>query len=96
MDTYLLYPIHALFYCRFVNKMGGHIWVESEGQGKGTTVTFVVRLSLPEKTEELKKALKTAGQKAAAASAAASSAGADDDKAVDFTGLKVIVCDDNQ
>ncbi|KAJ0791037.1 putative histidine kinase [Helianthus annuus] len=24
--------------------MGGHIWVESEGLGKGTTVTFLVRL----------------------------------------------------
>ncbi|KAJ0955276.1 putative histidine kinase [Helianthus annuus] len=29
---------------RFVNLMGGHIWVESEGLGKGTTVTFLVRL----------------------------------------------------
>jgi len=64
---------------RFVNKMGGHIWVESEGPGKGTTVTFVVRLALAEKkTEELKKALKAAGQKAQAASTAASSAGADE------------------
>lgn len=24
--------------------MGGHIWIESEGLGKGTTVTFLVRL----------------------------------------------------
>ncbi|KAI3829566.1 hypothetical protein L1987_03692 [Smallanthus sonchifolius] len=29
---------------RFVNLMGGDIWVESEGLGKGTTVTFLVRL----------------------------------------------------
>ncbi|KAI3668300.1 hypothetical protein L6452_43377 [Arctium lappa] len=29
---------------RFVNLMGGHIWIESEGLGKGTTVTLVVRL----------------------------------------------------
>ncbi|KAK1428154.1 hypothetical protein QVD17_16982 [Tagetes erecta] len=29
---------------RFVNMMGGHIWVESEGLGKGTTVSFLVRL----------------------------------------------------
>ncbi|XP_076894060.1 ethylene response sensor 1-like [Bidens hawaiensis] len=29
---------------RFVNLMGGHIWVESAGLGKGTMVTFLVRL----------------------------------------------------
>jgi len=28
--------------------MDGHIWVESEGIGKGTLVTFVVKLGLPE------------------------------------------------
>lgn len=29
---------------RFVNLMGGHIWIHSEGLGKGTTVTFLVQL----------------------------------------------------
>nr|XP_043609648.1 ethylene response sensor 1-like [Erigeron canadensis] len=29
---------------RFVNLMGGNIWIESEGLGKGTTVTFLVKL----------------------------------------------------
>lgn len=29
---------------RFVNLMGGHIWIESEGIGKGTTTTILIRL----------------------------------------------------
>jgi ethylene receptor len=33
--------------------MGGHIWVESAGPGKGTLVTFVVKLGLPEHPNEL-------------------------------------------
>lgn len=31
---------------RFVNLMGGHIWIESEGLGKGSKVAFIVRLGL--------------------------------------------------
>ncbi|KAK4766007.1 hypothetical protein SAY87_007649 [Trapa incisa] len=31
---------------RFVNLMGGHIWVKSEGLGKGTSVTFLVKLGV--------------------------------------------------
>lgn len=27
-----------------MNLMGGHIWIESDGVGHGSTVTFVVRL----------------------------------------------------
>ncbi|KAL2535517.1 Ethylene response sensor 1 [Forsythia ovata] len=30
---------------RFVNLMGGHIWTESDGLGKGSTFTFVVKLA---------------------------------------------------
>ncbi|KAL2453235.1 Ethylene receptor 1 [Abeliophyllum distichum] len=30
---------------RFVNLMGGHIWAESDGLGKGSTFTFVVKLA---------------------------------------------------
>ncbi|KAK9756912.1 hypothetical protein RND81_01G129200 [Saponaria officinalis] len=29
---------------RFVNLMGGQIWIESDGNGKGTTATFMVKL----------------------------------------------------
>jgi ethylene receptor len=61
-------------WCRFVNLMGGHIWVESEGLGKGTLVTFVVKLGLPEHPNELDRqmAMRT-----------------------DFTGVRVLVTDDN-
>lgn len=31
---------------RFVNLMGGEIWIESDGLGKGSTVTFIVRLGI--------------------------------------------------
>jgi ethylene receptor len=31
---------------RFVNLMGGHIWMESEGHDKGSTATFVVKLGI--------------------------------------------------
>lgn len=29
---------------RFVDMMGGHIWIESGGLGKGTTVAFLVKV----------------------------------------------------
>lgn len=31
---------------RFVNLMGGHIWIESEGPEKGTTAVFIVKLGI--------------------------------------------------
>ncbi|KAK8693808.1 hypothetical protein V6N13_071376 [Hibiscus sabdariffa] len=31
---------------RFVNLMGGHIWIESEGHDKGCTATFLVKLGI--------------------------------------------------
>ncbi|PSR85974.1 Ethylene response sensor like [Actinidia chinensis var. chinensis] len=31
---------------RFINLMGGHIWIESEGPDKGTTVTFLAKLGI--------------------------------------------------
>ncbi|KAH9786586.1 Histidine kinase domain-containing protein [Citrus sinensis] len=31
---------------RFVNLMGGHIWLDSEGLDKGSTVTFLVKLGI--------------------------------------------------
>ncbi|KAH1120639.1 hypothetical protein J1N35_003799 [Gossypium stocksii] len=39
---------------RFVNLMEGHIWIESEGLGKGCTAIFMVKLSIPERLNEPK------------------------------------------
>ncbi|KAJ7569892.1 hypothetical protein O6H91_01G099000 [Diphasiastrum complanatum] len=38
---------------RFINMMEGHIWIESEGLGKGTTVVFIVKLGLPQHVNEI-------------------------------------------
>ncbi|XP_057964252.1 probable ethylene response sensor 1 [Malania oleifera] len=38
---------------RFVCLMGGHIWIESEGLDKGSTVTFVVKLGICNNPDEL-------------------------------------------
>ncbi|XWS16807.1 hypothetical protein CRYUN_Cryun33cG0012300 [Craigia yunnanensis] len=66
---------------RFVNLMKGHIWIESEGLGKGCTAVFVVKLGIPERLNELKlpfmpKVSTNPGQTA-------------------FAGLKVLVMDEN-
>lgn len=34
--------------------MEGHIWIESEGLGKGCTATFIVKLGFPERLNESK------------------------------------------
>nr|AAL40901.1 ethylene receptor [Petunia x hybrida] len=39
---------------RFVNLMEGHIWIESEGLGKGCTAVFVVKLGIPGRSNESK------------------------------------------
>ncbi|MBA0705310.1 hypothetical protein Golax_017513 [Gossypium laxum] len=39
---------------RFVNLMEGHIWIESEGLGKGCTAIFMVKLGIPERLNEPK------------------------------------------
>ncbi|XWS10776.1 hypothetical protein CRYUN_Cryun38cG0027000 [Craigia yunnanensis] len=39
---------------RFVNLMEGHIWIESEGLGKGCTAIFIVKLGIPERLNESK------------------------------------------
>ncbi|KAE8706136.1 Ethylene receptor [Hibiscus syriacus] len=41
---------------RFVNLMEGHIWIESEGLGKGSTAIFMVKLGIPERLNESKLA----------------------------------------
>ncbi|CAD6343951.1 unnamed protein product [Miscanthus lutarioriparius] len=35
---------------RFVSLMGGHIWIDSEGTGRGCTATFVVKLGVCDNT----------------------------------------------
>ncbi|CAN4104349.1 unnamed protein product [Withania somnifera] len=39
---------------RFVNLMEGHIWIESEGLGKGSTAIFMVKLVIPGRLNESK------------------------------------------
>lgn len=61
--------------------MGGEIWVESEGVGKGTTVTFIVKLGLPEKPSEQDRQIAPSP--------------ASVHLRTDFSGVKVLVTDDN-
>ncbi|CAK8575240.1 unnamed protein product [Lathyrus sativus] len=66
---------------RFVNLMEGHIWIESEGIGKGCTVSFIVKLGIPDRSNEFKlpykpKALVNHGS-------------------TNIAGLKILVMDDN-
>nr|GME06334.1 ethylene receptor [Ipomoea batatas] len=42
---------------RFGNLMEGHIWIESEGLGKGATAIFIVKLGIPGLSNELKLTL---------------------------------------
>ncbi|KAL6529769.1 mitochondrial 2-enoyl thioester reductase [Orobanche gracilis] len=39
---------------RFVNLMEGHIWIESEGVGRGSTGIFIVKLGFPGRSNESK------------------------------------------
>ncbi|OIW06218.1 hypothetical protein TanjilG_03843 [Lupinus angustifolius] len=66
---------------RFVNLMEGQIWIESEGIGKGCTVTFMVKLGIPDRTNESKLSFapKIPGNHIS----------------TNFAGLKVLVMDDN-
>lgn len=61
--------------------MGGEIWVESEGVGKGTTVTFIVKLGLPEKPSEQDRQITPSP--------------ASVHLRTDFSGVKILVTDDN-
>lgn len=67
---------------RFVNLMEGQIWVESEGIGRGSTAVFFVKLGIPSRSNESKLSIlqKGAGNQV---------------KPI-FSGLKVIVMDDNR
>ncbi|CAL0303472.1 unnamed protein product [Lupinus luteus] len=66
---------------RFVNLMEGEIWIESEGAGKGCTATFMVKLGIPDQSNESKLpfAPKNTGSHVS----------------TNFAGLKVLVMDDN-
>ncbi|CAI0449200.1 unnamed protein product [Linum tenue] len=76
-----VHPLHLLL-IRFVNLMDGHIWLESEGLGKGCTAIFMVKLGIAECCTESKLPASTkAGMNHAR---------------TDFPGLKVIVMDDNR
>nr|AAB81244.1 putative ethylene receptor [Dianthus caryophyllus]AAB82657.1 putative ethylene receptor [Dianthus caryophyllus] len=46
---------------RFVNLMGGQIWIESDGHGKGTTTTFMVKLGTCKSSSD-KLSFQVAGQ----------------------------------
>nr|Q9ZWL6.1 RecName: Full=Ethylene receptor; AltName: Full=PE-ETR1 [Passiflora edulis]BAA37136.1 ethylene receptor [Passiflora edulis] len=66
---------------RFVNLMDGHIWLESEGLGKGCTAIFIVKLGIPERLNESKPPFM--------------SKVAVDHGQTTFPGLKVLLMDDN-
>lgn len=77
----MIFTPFCLFIIRFVNLMEGHIWIESEGLGKGCTAIFIVKLGIPERSNESKlpflpKISTSHGQTA-------------------FPGLKVLLMDDN-
>lgn len=42
---------------RFVTLMGGHIWLESEGAGRGCTATFIIRLGISDNTNAYQQQL---------------------------------------
>ncbi|KAL3684306.1 hypothetical protein R1sor_002328 [Riccia sorocarpa] len=64
---------------KFVQLMHGHIWIESEGLGKGSTVTFIIRLQLIPKQHVRRDRISRDEQL----------------NRVDLKGLKVLVTDDN-
>lgn len=66
---------------RFVNLMEGHIWLESEGLGKGCTATFIVKLGIAEQSNESKLPFTSKIH--------------ENSIHTSFPGLKVLVMDDN-
>ncbi|KAF2294838.1 hypothetical protein GH714_021308 [Hevea brasiliensis] len=66
---------------RFVNLMEGHIWIESEGLGKGCTAIFVVKLAILECSNESKHPFMQKGPA--------------NHGQTTLSGLKVLVMDDN-
>ncbi|KAJ8755071.1 hypothetical protein K2173_016679 [Erythroxylum novogranatense] len=66
---------------RFVNLMEGQIWIESEGLGKGCTAIFIVKLGIPEHSNESKHSFMPKGPPSRGQTT--------------FPGVKVLVMDDN-
>lgn len=66
---------------RFINLMEGHIWIESEGLGKGCTAIFIVKLGLADHSNESIQPLMPTVSAARGVT--------------DFKGFKVLVVDDN-
>lgn len=80
MYTYLT---SRLLSDRFVNLMDGHIWIESEGVGRGSIVTFIVKLNLPETSSHLSIHIAPTSQPSGSQSR------------TDFSGVRILVTDDN-
>ncbi|XP_022149835.1 ethylene receptor 1 [Momordica charantia] len=66
---------------RFVNLMEGHIWLESEGIGKGCTATFIVKLGIADQSNESRLPFTSKIH--------------DNNIHTSFPGLKVLVMDEN-
>lgn len=66
---------------RFVNLMEGSIWIESEGVGKGCTAIFLVKLGIPDWSHETAVSFAPKGPP--------------NYGQTNFSGLKVLVMDDN-
>lgn len=66
---------------RFVNLMEGQIWLESEGLGKGCAAIFIVKLGVPERSNE---SMRNFAPKGSASH-----------EQITFPGLRVLVMDDN-
>jgi len=45
------------FHFRFVSLMGGHIWLDSEGTGRGCTATFIIKLGVCDNTNTYQQQL---------------------------------------
>eukprot|EP01018_Ginkgo_biloba_P005353 Gb_11604 [translate_table: standard] len=67
---------------RFINLMEGHIWLESEGLGKGSTVIFIVKMGIAEHSSEMEPRVVTPIQQPNIVH-------------TNFAGLKVLVTDEN-
>jgi ethylene receptor len=52
-----MYAHEAITYFRFVSLMGGHIWLDSEGIGRGCTSTFIVKLGVSDNTNTYQQQL---------------------------------------
>ncbi|KAH6788772.1 Signal transduction histidine kinase [Perilla frutescens var. frutescens] len=67
---------------RFVNLMEGQIWIESEGLGRGSTATFIVKLGIPARLNESEHKFLHKGP--------------GNQGKLNFSGLNVVVMDDNR